>query len=147
MRTRKEDSVELWSQLSVLVAEVGTTLDRRLSEDFDLGLTDFLALRALCNGDPAGIRMNELAQLLGLNQSSATRAAQRLETQGLAEKAAHAGDRRGVVVRVTEAGRSVVADIGNLFRREVGLALEVASVDSRTSSVVARLRYAPTLDQ
>ncbi|MET8975806.1 MarR family transcriptional regulator [Streptomyces sp. NPDC004539] len=147
MRTRKEDSVELWSQLSVLVAEVGTTLDRRLSEDFDLGLTDFLALRALCNGDPAGIRMNELAQLLGLNQSSATRAAQRLEARGLAEKAAHAGDRRGVVVRVTEAGRSVVADIGNLFRREVGMALEVASVDSRTSSVVARLRYAPTLDQ
>ncbi len=147
MRTRKEDSVELWSQLSVLVAEVGTTLDRRLSEDFDLGLTDFLALRALSNGDPAGIRMNELAQLLGLNQSSATRAAQRLETRGLAQKGAHGTDRRGVVVRITDAGRSTVADIGNLFRREVGMALEVASVDSRTSSVVARLRYAPTLDQ
>jgi DNA-binding MarR family transcriptional regulator len=146
MRTRKEDSVELWSQLSVLVAEVGTALDRRLSEDFDLGLTDFLALRALCNGDPVGIRMNELAQLLGLNQSSATRAVQRLESRELVERAAHATDRRGVVVRVTDAGRTLVADIGGLFRREVGMALEVASMDSRTSSVVARLRYAPNGD-
>lgn len=95
MRTRKEDSVELWSQLSVLVAEVGTALDRRLSEDFELGLTDFLSLRALSNGDPAGIRMNELAQLLGLNQSSATRAVQRLEGRGLVE--------RGLTRRTAEA--------------------------------------------
>lgn len=147
MRTRKEDSVELWSQLSVLVAEVGTALDRKLSEDFQLGLTDFLALRALSNGDPAGMRMNELAQLLGLNQSSATRAVQRLAARELAEKTADAADRRGVVVRITDAGRSLAADIGSLFRREVGMALEVASMDSRTSSVVARLRYASTLDR
>ncbi|MFD0332436.1 MarR family winged helix-turn-helix transcriptional regulator [Streptomyces erythrogriseus] len=86
MRARKEDSIELWSQLSVLVAEVGTALDRRLSEDYELGLTDFLALRALANGDPSGTRMNELAQLLGLNQSSATRAVQRLESRSLAER-------------------------------------------------------------
>ncbi|GGP74969.1 MarR family transcriptional regulator [Streptomyces variabilis] len=147
MRARKEDSIELWSQLSVLVAEVGTALDRRLSEDYELGLTDFLALRALANGDPSGMRMNELAQLLGLNQSSATRVVQRLESRSLAEKGAHATDRRGVVVRVTDAGRDLAAEIGGLFRREVGMAFEVASMDNRTSSVVARLRYAPRLDR
>ncbi|GGY12511.1 MarR family winged helix-turn-helix transcriptional regulator [Streptomyces minutiscleroticus] len=147
MRPRKEDSIELWSQLSVLVAEVGTTLDRRLSEDFGLGLTDFLSLQALANGDPAGIRMNELAQSLGLNQSSATRAVKRLEAREFAERLTHETDRRGVVVRITDTGRSIVADVGQLFRREVGMAFEVAAMDSRTSSVVARLRYAPTLDR
>ncbi|MFF4170679.1 MarR family winged helix-turn-helix transcriptional regulator [Streptomyces sp. NPDC001744] len=147
MRSRKEDSVELWSQLSVLVAEVGTLLDRQLSEEFGLGLTDFLSLQALSTGDPAGMRMNELAQQLGLNQSSATRAVARLEKREFAERAAHETDRRGVVVRITDAGRSVVADIGVLFRQEVGMALEVAALDSRTSSVVARLRYTPTLDR
>ncbi|MFJ9121536.1 MarR family winged helix-turn-helix transcriptional regulator [Streptomyces sp. NPDC102394] len=147
MRSRKEDSIELWSQLSVLVAEVGTQLDRRLSEDFGLGLTDFLSLQALSVGDPAGIRMNELAQQLGLNQSSATRAVARLEKRELAERIAHETDRRGVVVRITDAGRAIVADISKLFRQEVGMALEVAALDSRTSSVVARLRYAPTLER
>lgn len=147
MRSRKEDSIELWSQLSVLVAEVGTQLDRRLSEDFGLGLTDFLSLQALSVGDPAGIRMNELAQQLGLNQSSATRAVARLEKRQFAERIAHETDRRGVVVRITDAGRAVVADISKLFRQEVGMALEVAALDSRTSSVVARLRYAPTLER
>ncbi|MFE0525319.1 MarR family winged helix-turn-helix transcriptional regulator [Streptomyces sp. NPDC058954] len=147
MRSRKEDSIELWSQLSVLVAEVGTQLDRRLSEDFGLGLTDFLSLQALSVGDPAGIRMNELAQQLGLNQSSATRAVARLEKRQFAERIAHETDRRGVVVRITDAGRAIVADISKLFRQEVGMALEVAALDSRTSSVVARLRYAPTLER
>ncbi|MDC2959328.1 MarR family transcriptional regulator [Streptomyces gilvifuscus] len=147
MRSRKEDSIELWSQLSVLVAEVGTQLDRRLSEDFGLGLTDFLSLQSLSVGDPAGIRMNELAQQLGLNQSSATRAVARLEKRQFAERIAHETDRRGVVVRITDAGRAIVADISKLFRQEVGMALEVAALDSRTSSVVARLRYAPTLER
>ncbi|MCX3061096.1 MarR family winged helix-turn-helix transcriptional regulator [Streptomyces beihaiensis] len=146
MRPRKEDGIELWSQLSVLVAEVGTTLDRKLSEDFGLGLTDFLSLQALSSGDPAGMRMNHLAQRLGLNQSSATRAVARLEKREFAERVAHGTDRRGVVVRITHEGRAIVTDISRLFRQEVGAALEVAALDSRTSSVVARLRYAPTLD-
>lgn len=147
MRAPREDGVELWSQLSVLVAEVGTTLDRRLSQEFGLGLTDFLSLQALSNGDPAGMRMSELAQLLGLNQSSATRAVSRLEKRDLVARVAHETDRRGVVVSVTDEGRSLAADIGRLFREEVGMALEVAALDSRMSSIVARLRYAPTLDR
>jgi DNA-binding MarR family transcriptional regulator len=147
MRPRKEGNVELWSQLSVLVAEVGTVLDRRLSQEFDLGLTDFLALKTLCSGDPAGLRMSELAQTLGLNQSSATRAVARLEKQELAERAAHHSDGRGVVVRVTEAGRELTGQVAELLGGEVSAALEVAALDSRTASVVARLRYSPTGEQ
>ncbi|MEU0254198.1 MarR family transcriptional regulator [Streptomyces sp. NPDC006184] len=140
---RNEGNVELWSQLSVLVAEVGTVLDRRVEQEYGLGMTDFLALKALCGKDRSGLRMRELAATLGLNQSSATRAVTRLEREGLAERAPDGTDGRGVVVRVTPEGRDLTAEIAGLFGDEVGAALNAAALDNRMAPVVARLLYEP----
>ncbi|MFE3186629.1 MarR family winged helix-turn-helix transcriptional regulator [Streptomyces violascens] len=118
-------------------------LDRKVEQEFGLGMTDFLALKALCGKDPSGLRMRELASLLGLNQSSATRAAGRLERDGLAERVADPEDGRGVVVRVTPEGRELTAEIARLFSREVSTALDAAALDRRTASVVARLLQGP----
>lgn len=140
---RNEGNVELWSQLSVLVAEVSTVLDRRIEQEFGLGMTDFLALKALCGQDSSGLRMRELSVLLGLNQSSATRAVGRLERDGLAERVPDPEDGRGVIVRVTAEGRDLTAEIAGLFAQEVNVALDAAALDQRTASVVARLLQEP----
>ncbi|MEU6440170.1 MarR family transcriptional regulator [Streptomyces sp. NPDC047046] len=140
---RNEGNVELWSQLSVLVAEVSTVLDRRIEQEFGLGMTDFLALKALCGQDSSDLRMRDLSVLLGLNQSSATRAVGRLERDGLAERVPDPEDGRGVIVRVTAEGRDLTAEIAALFSREVSAALDAAALDRRTASVVARLLQEP----
>lgn len=53
------------------------------------------------------IRMGDLADVLRIDPSTATRAVQRLIKDGLAEKVSHAGDGRVVFVGPTEHGREV----------------------------------------
>lgn len=140
---RQGDEVELWKQLSVLVAEVSNQLDKKLGRSVGVGLSEFLALNTLASGDPAGVRMQLLADTLGLNQSSVSRLVTRLEERGLASRSTPEGDRRGVLATITERGRAVNREANSLFGKEVALALDLASIDGRTATVVARLRYSP----
>jgi DNA-binding MarR family transcriptional regulator len=143
MAQRRDNEIELWSQLSVLVAEVGNTLDRKLTRQAGVGLTEFLALNALSQGDPSGMRMQQLAEALGLNQSSVSRLVGRLQELDLAERGASETDRRGVLARITDEGRKVAQEASKLFSDEMGVALHQAGMDGRTAAVVARLRYSP----
>lgn len=143
MAQRRGDEAELWRQLSVLVAEVSNQLDRKLARSTGVGLSEFLALNTLAAGDPGGMRMQQLADAVGLNQSSVSRLVARLEERGLAERSTAERDRRGVHAMITEEGRRVSREAAALFDREVALALDLASIDGRTAAVVARLRYLP----
>ncbi|WP_433686832.1 MarR family winged helix-turn-helix transcriptional regulator [Micromonospora carbonacea] len=135
--------MELWKQLSVLVAEVSNQLDKKLARLAGIGLSEFLALNTLASGDPAGMRMQLLADALGLNQSSVSRLVTRLEERGLARRSTPQGDRRGVLAAITEQGREVNREANAMFGKEIALALDLASIDGRTATVVARLRYSP----
>ena len=91
-------------------------------------------------------RMSELADALRVDPSTATRAVQRLQREGLAVRVPSDDDRRVVMVSATEAGRrryeiiarrrarfmrDVLAPFGPEERRQLGDLLErlVASVD------------------
>src|SRR5687768_599435 len=52
-------------------------------------------------------RMGELARALRVDRSTATRTVTRLVADGLAERADHPADARGVLVRATARGQSV----------------------------------------
>jgi DNA-binding MarR family transcriptional regulator len=56
-------------------------------------------------------RMSELAEALRVDPSTATRAIQRLEKAGLAERSPSIDDRRVVEVRITDAGRERHQDV------------------------------------
>ena len=66
----------------------------------DLGQVDALDLLA----ERDGCRMNELAEALRVDASTATRAVDRLVGDGLAARTAASDDRRAVVVSLTPAG-------------------------------------------
>jgi DNA-binding MarR family transcriptional regulator len=66
--------------------------------------TNLRALDVLAAG---GLRIGELAERVGVDETTATRLADRLEAAGLAERRGDSGDRRVTVVALTATGRRV----------------------------------------
>lgn len=73
----------------------------------DVSLTAASTLRRLEREGPR--RLTELAAAEGVTQPAMTQLAQRLERDGLAERTTDATDGRVVLVRVTQAGRDLLA--------------------------------------
>ena len=73
----------------------------------DISLTAASTLRRLEREGPH--RLTELAAAEGVTQPAMTQLAQRLERDGLAERTTDATDGRVVLVRVTQAGRDLLA--------------------------------------
>jgi DNA-binding MarR family transcriptional regulator len=83
-----------------------------------LELAQVDALSILVDGE--GRRMSELADLLRVDASTATRAVQRLVDAGMAERSPDPCDRRGVVVSATPAGHAVRDELVENARSAMG---------------------------
>jgi DNA-binding MarR family transcriptional regulator len=88
--------------------------------------------------------MNELARLLDLDKSSVTGLVDRAERRGLVERAPSTADRRAVLVRLTDEGRSLVSAAGRLFAGDVTAMLGRLAPKDRAalSRLVSRLLVA-----
>ncbi|MEU4830645.1 MarR family transcriptional regulator [Streptosporangium sp. NPDC023615] len=118
-----------WDYFALLHARVEAELAKALQRGHGLGLSEY---RALCRLDiaPRGcMRMQELAEAVGLNQSSVTRLVARLEEAGMTRRDLCADDRRGVYSVITDAGRARLADATPTYERSLASALEQAGVD------------------
>ena len=67
--------------------------------------------------EPDGRRMSEFADAMRVDPSTATRAVDRLERMGLAERVPHPNDRRVITVRATPLGTRTVKRV---MRRRAG---------------------------
>lgn len=144
-RAGRPDEFDVWRQLTVLMGRVGQQLDKRLARDFDVSLSELLALDELTRGNPRGIRIQDLGEATALDQSSMSRLASRLTRKGLATRVSCDYDRRGVYCQITPLGRERCAAAVAACRAELSSAFEVAAFDDRLASLVARLtRPAPT---
>jgi DNA-binding MarR family transcriptional regulator len=83
-----------------------TRLVRQLATAGDLSLTAALVVARLAGDGPQ--RLTELAVGEGLSQPGMTQLVTRLERDGLVRRTASTGDRRGVLVEVTDAGGELV---------------------------------------
>jgi DNA-binding MarR family transcriptional regulator len=84
-------------------------------------------------------KIGELAALLGVNQSNASRQCDRLQRLGLVERRGSDADRRVVEVVLTADGARLVDAVGRLRREELRAVLDrMDPVDART--VAAALR-------
>lgn len=84
-------------------------------------------LRALTLLADGGLRIGELADGVGVDDTTATRLVDRLEAMGVAERGSAPGDRRATTVELTTAGEELVAGIAaqrRLFFCDVLAALE-----------------------
>ena len=91
------------------VVVASQALRSAFADHLGVAITDTFAMGHLASSTPRTAR--DLAEHLGVAQSSVTTVIDRLERAGLAQRHAHPTDRRALIVGLTDAGRAAVADI------------------------------------
>ena len=116
----------MWSRLSALHTRVEQRLGVAVQRGHGLGLSEYRALGHLAAAGDGELRMQELAERLGLEQSSVTRLVGRLDAAGLALRDVCPDDRRGVYAVVTPAGRAAYRAAEPAYRAALAAALDEA---------------------
>jgi DNA-binding MarR family transcriptional regulator len=96
--------VKQWRDLARHYAQISCRLDKALHERHGLGMSEFEILDRLVEGGKDCVRMQELGEAVHLSQSALSRAVARLDKEGLVDREMCDMDRRGVFVRLTDAG-------------------------------------------
>lgn len=84
-----------------------------------LALNEYDVLFTLSRCPSGWLRQNELNDHVLLSQSSLSRLVERLEKRGLVERRPAPDDGRGVLIRLTEAGRELQKTIGREHVRDI----------------------------
>ena len=132
----------LAAELSTCWRELGSILaSRRLHASLhpELGTkltpSKLRALELLAQHD--GLRIGELADRVGVDDTTATRLVDRLEELGLAERHTEDGDRRATVVELTDEGSELVS--GVVGQRQVFFADVLATLEPDERVQLVRL--------
>jgi DNA-binding MarR family transcriptional regulator len=133
---------QLWDRFVILHAKIEHELTKVLQRRHGLGLSEYRALSRLAakDADQCSVRMQELADSLGLNQSSVSRLVARLEDAGLSERDICEQDRRGIYTMITERGREQFAEAEPTYQETLRTALDKAAADPDLTHAVAALR-------
>ncbi|HTX47205.1 MAG TPA: MarR family transcriptional regulator [Solirubrobacteraceae bacterium] len=110
--TRELSPDDALAQLSFVVYRM---LEHRAAEH-DLSIIQTRLLGVLRDRNPT---INELGRLLGLDKSSTSGLVERAERRGLVARAPSPTDGRSVLVSLTDAGRSLVAEASVGFEADV----------------------------
>ncbi|RDI63066.1 MarR family winged helix-turn-helix transcriptional regulator [Nocardia pseudobrasiliensis] len=130
----------VWDRVVTLHGMVSQRLAKEMQRRHGIGMSEYQALCQLVHADDGELRMQELAELVGLNQSSVSRLVARLESAGLTQRDLCPKDRRGVYTVITEQGRALHAKAEPTYRKAVTEALNEAAADNRLTEFVAELR-------
>jgi DNA-binding MarR family transcriptional regulator len=130
---------DTWDRVVTLHGRVEREIAKAMQRRHGVGLSEFRALRMLATAPDGELRMQDLADRLGLDQSSVSRLAARLDTAGLTRRDLCPDDRRGVYTVITSAGRALHDTASPTYREELVLALERAAAEPRTGALVAAL--------
>ncbi|MBB5934042.1 MarR family winged helix-turn-helix transcriptional regulator [Streptomyces zagrosensis] len=134
------DDELLWGGVIALHARVEQRLSTALQRQHGLGLSEYRALGHLALATASGLRMQELAAQVGLNQSSTTRLAARLIAAGFAFRDLCPDDKRGVYTVITDAGRTRHAEARGTYGDTLGAALADAAADPELGIFATALR-------
>jgi DNA-binding MarR family transcriptional regulator len=98
-----------WRGLLRVYASLVRALDAELDAEHGLPITSYEVLIHLADAPEGKMRMRDLADAALLSRSGLTRLVDRLERDGLIERASCPSDARGAFAVITEAGRRVLA--------------------------------------
>jgi DNA-binding MarR family transcriptional regulator len=97
--------------------------------DAEITLPQHRTLVVLASRGPQ--RMTDIAELLAVNSSTATRHCDRLQRRGLVQRIRATDDRRAVRVSLTDAGRRLVEQISQARCQEISRILQTMPASSR----------------
>ncbi|WP_049558846.1 MarR family winged helix-turn-helix transcriptional regulator [Nonomuraea sp. SBT364] len=134
------DLAAAWQQVLLLHAHVENKLAAALQRKHGIGLSEFRALGHLAASPTGELRMQELADKVGLNQSSVTRLVARLNAADFAYRDLCPDDKRGVYTVITETGRTRHAEASRSYDETLAAALEEAGrADPQLATALAML--------
>ena len=143
----EQSCARAWSALSAAHALVTEQLAVALEAGSGLTITEFGVLLQLGAAGPAGVRLGALCPAIRLTQPSLSRAVARLERQGRVRRAGVPGDGRGVLVSLTPAGRTALAQASAVHDRTIRALLldrlTPAEQDLLTRALTRVIRSAP----
>ena len=138
----------VWRRYLTMTSQLQTAMHRQLQQDCELSLADYDVLVAL--SERGASRINDLAELLGWEQSRLSHQLRRMRGRGLVERHGSGDDRRGASVELTDGGRAALrtAAPGHvaLVRETVFEGLSPAQLrafDEVLSTVLERLATSP----
>lgn len=111
-------------QLAVASSRISKGFAERYRAEFGLTMPEWRVLAHLAQSDAVSVR--EIHARVDMDKSKVSRAAARLESQGLIEKRENAGDRRLLDMRLTAKGRDLIArivPIADAYQAEILAAL------------------------
>ncbi|WP_431043390.1 MarR family winged helix-turn-helix transcriptional regulator [Streptomyces sp. P1-3] len=134
---------QMWNRVLSLHAHVEHRLGTVLQRRHGLGLSEYRALGHLAAAPDSELRMQELADRLGLNQSSVTRLVGRLNAAGFTHRDTCPDDKRGVYTVLDESGRARHEEARATYEETLTAALdESAESDPTTAAALTALRSA-----
>ncbi|MBQ1090513.1 MULTISPECIES: MarR family winged helix-turn-helix transcriptional regulator [Streptomyces] len=133
----------MWAKVLTLHAYVERQLTQALQRRHGVGLSEFRALECLVHADEGELRMQDLADRVGLGQSSVTRLVGRLFAAGFAVRDLCPDDKRGVYAVITEDGRRRYTDARATYADVLSAALNAAGATAELAPTVQALRSAP----
>ncbi|SEN51180.1 MarR family winged helix-turn-helix transcriptional regulator [Paenibacillus sp. OV219] len=124
--------VDSLAQLSFLVHGILG----RVGAEADLSIIQIRLLGILRDREPS---MQQLAQHLALDKSSITGLIDRAAKRGLVERIPSPTDKRGFLVRVTDAGRKLIDGGGDEIIRQLNAAVTAAGLSNAEQAQFAAL--------
>ncbi|CAL9570054.1 hypothetical protein SUDANB95_04776 [Actinosynnema sp. ALI-1.44] len=136
-----ESRAQGWRTLAALHACIEDVLERDLQREHQLSVSEYGVLDVLSRQGVGGprLRMTQLAQAVVLSQSATTRLVNRLERRRLVRRELSDDDRRGIHLRVTEAGEEALARARATYDESLGRALREAAELPELAPLVAAL--------
>jgi DNA-binding MarR family transcriptional regulator len=98
-----KDRLRLWLRLLKVVRRIEGQLRENLRGEFATTLPRFDMLAALSR-HPEGLKMSQLSDVLRVSNGNVTGIADRLADEGLVKRVPVPGDRRAMILRLTQAG-------------------------------------------
>ncbi|OKL45077.1 MarR family winged helix-turn-helix transcriptional regulator [Pseudovibrio exalbescens] len=126
-----------WERLIYLIDFVENFIAKEMQRKHNIGLSEFRALKFLEVAKDSELRMQELAGLLGLNQSSVTRLVGRLENNGYTVRDLCPDDKRGIYTVLTNRGRKRLSEARNDYDSALQSALDQAKDKFNAADVLA----------
>ena len=108
-----------WEQVVAAVSAIDTSIGKWLTAQHNIGLTELRALEHIIASPTHELRITELAQKLGLNQSSVTRLVGRMEDKNLAFRDTCPDDARGIFAVITDHGLETVTHIQTAYEAKI----------------------------
>ena len=106
MEWLSDEQQRIWRDYLAMTGRLNTAMHRQLQQDCELSLSDYDVLVALSERGP--LRIYELGELIGWEQSRVSHQLRRMRGRGLLERKGDGDDRRGATVALTDAGMAAL---------------------------------------